>query len=196
MVLGIAALDHAAPRESGVLAKVQRADARWRTIVDENLAPIWRFLRRLGVPADALDDATQQVFLITISRASDITSGSERAFLFGTALRFAHVARRGRAADHTLPEEAVLDAADPAPLPDEIFERKRAHEVLESMLARMSEDLRTSFVMFELEGLSMPEIAQALSIPRGTVASRLRRAREEFAAIAKRMRVTPGREGS
>ena len=46
----------------------------------------------------------------------------------------------------------------------------------------MTQDLRTAFVLFELEGLSVPEIAEVVKIPTGTVASRLRRAREQFGA--------------
>jgi RNA polymerase sigma-70 factor (ECF subfamily) len=44
------------------------------------------------------------------------------------------------------------------------------------------------FVLYELEGLSMAEIAGLLELPPGTVASRLRRAREEFHAQARRLR--------
>ena len=42
-------------------------------------------------------------------------------------------------------------------------------------------------VLFELEGLSAPEISQLVNIPVGTVASRLRRARATFRAAARRM---------
>ena len=48
------------------------------------------------------------------------------------------------------------------------------------MLDGLTDDLRVSFVLYELEGLSSPEIATLLGIPLGTVASRLRRAREAF----------------
>jgi RNA polymerase sigma-70 factor (ECF subfamily) len=42
------------------------------------------------------------------------------------------------------------------------------------------------FALYELEELTMAEIASILDLPEGTVASRLRRAREEFRTIAKR----------
>ncbi len=44
------------------------------------------------------------------------------------------------------------------------------------------------FVLYELEGLKMADIAGLLEIPPGTVASRLRRAREEFHAQARGLR--------
>ena len=44
----------------------------------------------------------------------------------------------------------------------------------------MEFDIRTVFVLFEIEEMTTSEIATLLAIPAGTVASRLRRAREEF----------------
>ena len=52
------------------------------------------------------------------------------------------------------------------------------------------------FVLFELEELSMAEIAQVLELPPGTVASRLRRARETFHREAKRARARAGSGGA
>jgi RNA polymerase sigma-70 factor (ECF subfamily) len=54
----------------------------------------------------------------------------------------------------------------------------------------MSLDLRAVFVLFELEGLEVREIAALHEIPAGTASSRLRRAREEFSTLAKRARAT------
>ena len=50
------------------------------------------------------------------------------------------------------------------------------------------DDMRTAFVLFELEGLSVPEIAELTETKQGTVASRLRRARELFQSGVKRLR--------
>jgi hypothetical protein len=51
---------------------------------------------------------------------------------------------------------------------------------LDSALGELAPELRTVFVLFELEERTMAEIAELLQIPSGTVASRLRRAREQF----------------
>jgi len=49
----------------------------------------------------------------------------------------------------------------------------------------MPEDLRVAFVLFELEEMTMIEVSEVLGIPAGTVASRIRRARDVFrAAVA------------
>ena len=60
--------------------------------------------------------------------------------------------------------------------------------MLEAILSRMSEKLRVTFVMYELEEMSGEEIARVLEIPVGTVRSRLNAARGEFQAGVKALR--------
>ena len=48
------------------------------------------------------------------------------------------------------------------------------------MLEHMPDELREAFVLFELEELSPPEVARMLEVPVRTVASRVRRAREQL----------------
>jgi RNA polymerase sigma-70 factor (ECF subfamily) len=50
-------------------------------------------------------------------------------------------------------------------------------------------------VLFEIEGLTMAEIAEALGIPPGTVASRLRRARAALEDLVSRAKARSSREG-
>ncbi|MFT3926109.1 MAG: sigma-70 family RNA polymerase sigma factor [Myxococcales bacterium] len=152
--------------------------ARLERSVTEDYRFIWRLLRRLGCAPASADDATQQVFLIVAERLSDITPGRERSFAYGTALRVAQAMRRslGREAD------GVDADARPSltPAPDELLEQRRARERLDGILAQLPFELRTVFVLYELEGLTAPEIADMAGLALGTVASRLRRARERF----------------
>jgi RNA polymerase sigma-70 factor (ECF subfamily) len=60
------------------------------------------------------------------------------------------------------------------------MEQRRARHLLDEILDGLELDVRTVFVLFELEELTAPEISELLGIPIGTVASRLRRAREDF----------------
>src|SRR6185436_2113393 len=69
-------------------------ELRFRRLVDAHFDSIWRWLRGLGVPARGADDAAQQVFLIAAQKLAEITPGSERAFLFGTAMGVAANVRR------------------------------------------------------------------------------------------------------
>ena len=54
-------------------------------------------------------------------------------------------------------------------------------------LATLNEEMRTAFILYELEEMSMPEIAEVLDVPVGTVASRLRRARDQFQKATRRL---------
>ena len=54
------------------------------------------------------------------------------------------------------------------------------------LLDGLTDELRTVFVLSEIEGESMAGIAALLGLPPGTVASRLRRAREKFEARLQR----------
>ena len=56
----------------------------------------------------------------------------------------------------------------------------------------LDDDERVAFVLFEVEGLTMDEIAQMLDWPPGTVASRLRRARGKVKAAAVRLEAAHG----
>ena len=156
-----------------------------KSLVTEHLDFVWRSLRRFGVPAADVDDATQQVFLIANDKLSRINPGSERSFLVGVATRVAsHVRRsyhRREAAELRLsvnPHEATLN-------PEELTQRLEARALLDRVLDGMPEDLRAVFVLFELEELSIDQTASLLLLPRGTVATRLRRAREVFHEQAK-----------
>jgi RNA polymerase sigma-70 factor, ECF subfamily len=159
-----------------------------KLLVQEHYRFVWRLLRWLGVQESELDDKAQEVFLIAARRLSDIESGRERGFLAGVATRKAAAARRAMRAR---PESVALDQVEPAanhPLPDAQLETQQAQVLLCEVLDSMAEDLRTVFCLFELEEVEIPEIACMLSIPVGTVGSRLRRARAEFSQKARLVR--------
>jgi RNA polymerase sigma-70 factor (ECF subfamily) len=162
--------------------------ARLGTMVAEHYAFIWRLLRRLGVSRDGADDAAQQVFLIGAERIGDIRRGSERAFLFGTALRVARGVHRNDRRE-VLGDDADIRSAH-TPGPEELIDQHRAAELLDAVLAQMELDLRTVFILFELEGFASPEIAKMVGVPVGTVASRLRRAREQFRISVQRLKLS------
>jgi RNA polymerase sigma-70 factor (ECF subfamily) len=139
---------------------------------------IWRLLRRLGMGRDKVDDAAQHVFLVAAERIDSIKLGSERAFLFGIALRVSRMFLRTE-------RRWVLDGEmdlrqSAAQKPEALAEQRRAVDLMDRVLSEMDFDLRTVFVLFEVEGMSTPEIAELVGIPLGTAASRLRRAREVF----------------
>ena len=167
-------------------------DARLRAMVGAHFEFIWRSLRGLGVPQGSVDDAAQQVFWIASQKLDAIQVGSERAFLFSTARGVAANARRARIRSRETDDAPLATMADAALDPEQAAQRSQAKKLLERVLTEMEEDTRTVFVLFELEGLTSTEIAELLSIPVGTAASRLRRAREEFQLAVTKLQLRRG----
>jgi RNA polymerase sigma-70 factor (ECF subfamily) len=166
---------------------------RFRAMVEAHFDFIWRTLRGLGVSSAGADDAAQQVFLVALQKLDSIEPGRERAFLFSTAVGVAANTRRAQGRVREVhDDEAMLAHADAAPDPEEVSSRRQARARLDAILDAMPIDLRTVFVLFELEALTMAEIATLLDLAPGTVASRLRRAREDFRASVERARAPAG----
>lgn len=152
-------------------------------------AGVWRMLRRLGVDEARADDAAQEVFIVLSRRLSEVREGSERTFVLSSAVRVAANYRRAWRARHEVADEQALAAErDPHPSAEQLLDQKRLRQAFDELLEGWPEDIRTAFVLFELEGLTVPEISQITEAKLGTVASRLRRARELFRAGAKRLR--------
>jgi RNA polymerase sigma-70 factor, ECF subfamily len=180
-----------ADRRSAEAAPLVRATEHTdlRALFEAHYASIWRLLRRLGVRHAQLDDAAQEVFWVAARRFSDIEPGRGHAFLYGVALRVAsQELKKQRAAEPIADLEAVPRLPDVRPSPEEQLEHRQARQLLDSVLDAMPTELRVIFVLFELEGLEVQQIAALQEIPLGTASSRLRRARDEFSAIAKRVR--------
>lgn len=170
----------ALPRPALVAESAEAGNERVRALLRAHYRDVWRVLRHLGVPAAYTEDAAQLVFLTASSRLDRIQPGKERAYLVSTAVRVAANARRSAAARYESPDDAIDAVADAAPNAEELLESKRLRALLDEVLDRLSDDLRAAFVLFELEGLEMAQIAEIFGVPRGTIASRLRRAREAF----------------
>src|SRR5262249_39954342 len=116
----------------------------------------------------------------------------ERSFIFGTVMRIAAKLRRAQKRRREVPSEDDVERSDSAPNAEAALDDKEARELLDQVLSELPDELRTVFVLFELEEVTLSEIGDLLGLPQGTVASRLRRAREFFEASAKRLRARRG----
>jgi len=167
-----------AAREGGALGDLERLYA-------EHFDFVWRSLRRLGVRPEELDDATQDVFIVLLRRRGEFQGqSSHRTWLFGIAHNVSHEYRRKRQRaerltpvtdDHQEKSASPLDRASSA----------EALRLVDSFLASLDDDKRAVFILSELEQLSAPEIASALSVKLNTVYSRLRLARQAFFSMLK-----------
>jgi RNA polymerase sigma-70 factor, ECF subfamily len=154
---------------------------------------VFRTLRRLGVAEADVDDATQKVFITLVRRLHEIKPEQARSFVYGVAMRIAANERRAtrsrsRELDSSFDDLADYKVADPNPSADDLLQQKRAVAILDTMLDNLPSDLREVFALCTLEELAAPEVAELLDIPVGTVASRLRRAREAMTSAIHRFR--------
>lgn len=149
-------------------------------LVREHYAFVWRLLRRLGLGNGDADDAAQQVFLSATPKLGAVEPPRERAFLYGVALNVGARMRRSLGRRREDPLEAAAEREARELDAEQVLERREARALLDRLLDEMPEELRVVFVLFELEELSTPQIAELCQIPVGTAASRLRRAREDF----------------
>jgi RNA polymerase sigma-70 factor (ECF subfamily) len=153
-------------------------------VYDEHVEFVWRGLRRLGVRDAELDDAVQDVFVVVHRRLSSFEGKSSlKTWLFGIALKVARTHRRSRERRPTTeldPGTEASLASSPAAHPDRLLEEAEALRTLYALLDELDEDKREAFVLADLEELSAPEIAEALSLNLNTVYARIRAARKAF----------------
>jgi RNA polymerase sigma-70 factor (ECF subfamily) len=168
--------------------RASSSDLRLTLLMQEQFNFVWRSLRRLGLSVPDADDAAQEVFLVASRKLEAIVEGSERSFLFGAALKIASTRRRSLRRRPELSDAQVEERDEQsAPGPERLTELSRARELLQTVLDEMDLDLKAPFVLFELEELTAPQIAELLQLPLGTVSSRLRAARAQFQAAIKRL---------
>jgi RNA polymerase sigma-70 factor, ECF subfamily len=172
-------------------ARSEAATRRLSAMVEREFDFVWRTARRLGLSAASAEDVTQEVFLVASRRLSDIAHGSERAFLYRTATLVTATARRSvaRRRENFSEDSAVSETESTAPDPEAIIAAKEARELLDDVLAELDADSHEVFLLFELDGMPIPEIAELVGIPEGTVKSRLRKARTDFHAAIERLHV-------
>lgn len=136
---------------------------------------VYRLAVRMVGVQDA-PDVTQQVFMQVFRKIDQFTGQSKfETWLYRVSVNEAlqHLRKRNRREGQTLTQEPMSDQRTE-------HERGEAKEVLGQALTRLDPELRSIFVLREMEGLSYGEIAVAAEIPEGTVGSRLNRARREL----------------
>lgn len=173
-------LGHAAP----VTTMGGVNESRLRQVVSDHFEVLWRFLRRLGIADGDTDDAAQEVVLVLARKLDHVAVGAERSFVLSTAFRVASGFRRAARRRREVDDGELSDLESPELSPEALAEKQRLRAVLQRVLNELPLELRVVFVLYELEELTMAEIAATLELPPGTVASRLRRAREQFEALA------------
>ncbi|XXY52538.1 sigma-70 family RNA polymerase sigma factor [Sorangium sp. So ce269] len=152
---------------------------------------VLRVLWRMGVPARNLRDVAQEVFLVVHRRFEDYDprlpmKAWVASIASHLALRHQRLARNRREL-LARSEADRIDVVDPGCDPEALFARAETQRIVRELVQRLESDRRVVFILYELEGLDMRAIAEALHISENTAWDRLRRARKEFAAAVKRL---------
>ena len=155
---------------------------------------IYNLCYRFTGRVEEAEDVTQEVFIKVFQtlKSYDAAQGSFSTWLNRVARN--HLVdhyRRTRKDRVTSSLEDELPAAQENPSPHmeptgQVESRER-REILQLALDKLSPDLREAVILRDLHDLDYDEIAQVLSVPQGTVKSRINRGRLELGRVLKRM---------
>jgi RNA polymerase sigma-70 factor, ECF subfamily len=172
----------AQPTEAELIAASRRGDTEaYGTLVRQYQNRLCSSLRHIcGSLADA-QDAAQEAFLRAYLNLNRFTGSSAfYTWLYRIAVNFAISEQRKRHARQSLHQNSQANHQEPAQDSEtcdaRLLRQERAAQVQEA-LASLSPEHRTILVLREIEDCDYDEIASILSIPVGTVRSRLHRAR-------------------
>jgi RNA polymerase sigma-70 factor (ECF subfamily) len=166
--------------------------ARLERLFAERHSLVWRTLRRLGLsPAEAAD-TTRRVFQEAAKRFGSVLRSQERTKLLTLALRYAF----------TVDRFAVSEVRSRPPVTPRtrsgVFARSRAPasaacvDFMDRVLSHMPRAAATVFILFELEGLPLAEVAEILSLNSEAAQKALLHARAEFKSIVAALAVSSG----
>lgn len=149
---------------------------------------VYQTVRRLGVRPSDLEDVVHDVF-VAASRCWENYDPSRplRPWLFGVAFRIVSAHRRRHAYRYEIIDGREVESADEEPNPEAKLEGEERRRIVARALDALEEERRAVFVLHEIDGVAIPEVAACLEIPLGTAYTRLRLAREDFNAAVKKL---------
>ncbi len=166
--------------ELALFRRWQAGDATaGRAFVERHLAAIARFFAsKLPQPHDA-DDLTARTFEVLLDKLPDFRGdASPRTFLFAIAHHVLLGWVRDRQRADARFELGSISAAALGPSTTTLVHARRQQRLLLDSLRALPMDAQVMLELSAFEDMSRAEIAAVTGLPAGTVASRLRRARE------------------
>lgn len=166
-----------------IVLRCQQGDTQaQRELYERCQDSVYRLVARM-VGDQAAPDVAQDVFLQALRTLRQFSGRSRfETWLYrlsiNECLQFLRRARREPC------ERLTREPEDRSPGEADHLQHR---ELLEQALAQIDPDLRSVFLLREIEGLSYGELAEALGIPEGTVASRLNRARTELQRLLREL---------
>ena len=174
-----------AAQESGSLSCSQS----FSDIVHNHSGYVFRVLRFLGVRDADVEDMCQETFIIVHRKLPSYEPRAElRTWIYAIALRVVsdyhkRAYRKREKLVERLPELRIQ-----APQ-EQSLEQRQEWELLEKLLRTLSDEQRQVFVLYEIEALTMREIAQIVGSPLQTIYSRLQVARKQVESQLARLRM-------
>ncbi|MFO0725200.1 MAG: sigma-70 family RNA polymerase sigma factor [Myxococcota bacterium] len=149
----------------------------FRTVFKDHAAFVWRALLGLGVPRSDAEDVMQDVFMVVHKKLGGFEGRSTlRTWIYGICVRTASDWRR-RAVRREEPRAEPLGEAQAPSLEERVIDRQQLAR-LHAALDALDPEKRAVFVLFEIEGLAMKEVADAVGCPLQTAYARLYAARK------------------
>lgn len=169
---------------------------RLEQVYREHADYVWRLLRSLGVHEAHQEDAFHEVFLVVHRRLAQFDRrASLQTWLFGITRNVVLHHRRSHA--RHLRRLTVAPPPSAGPEPDDVVAQHEAEAIVDKFLDTLGDEHRVTFILADIEGLRMPEIAEHLGVNLNTLYSRLYSARKQFARFIAETRLgTGGRDGS
>jgi RNA polymerase sigma-70 factor, ECF subfamily len=162
------------PTDEQLLSRLSADGFAMRMLIERHGAYLYGLARTFTRSESEAEDAVQET-LIALLRARFDGRSSVRTFLVSILVRQAAMLRRKRRGwlriVPTTDDHVDLGSSQQA---------VDARLDLATLLERLSPEHREVIVMRELESMSYDEMSRALGVPRGTVESRLHRAREQL----------------
>jgi RNA polymerase sigma-70 factor (ECF subfamily) len=157
-------------------------------LFDEHARYVWSTLRRLGARSHELEDLTHDVFVQVLRHLHEYDPERPlRPWLFAFAFRVAaQDRRRVRRRPEVITDTTELQ--DDAPTAVDLLLANERRELALAALDEIEINRRGVFILHELDGCPIPEVARSLGIPLATAYSRLRLARQDFAQSVRRLR--------
>lgn len=191
------------PNEAELVKALQRGEAAaYEQLIEQYADAVYRTAYRLLQNPHDAEDAMQETFLTVYLRINEFESKARlSSWLYRIVTNKSldilrkHKRKTDAATDfiEDLGENAAeLMADQSALLPEDWAERSEAADFIREGLESLSPSLRAAFVLFEMEGLSMEEVASALNISTSAAKVRVHRARRALRDyLSKRLAAQP-----
>jgi RNA polymerase sigma-70 factor (ECF subfamily) len=173
--------------------------AEFERLLRPHVPALYRSAYRWTGAVDRAEDLVQQLLVRLFPRLVELRALEQvRPWALRVMYRiFVDELRRTRASPVQFGADATDDGAgaedeawlDPGPEPAELVEQQLTQERLLRAWEQLGEEHRAVLSMHDIEDYTLPELAQIMDIPLGTLKSRLHRARARLRALLAEERI-------